>query len=152
MLMILLAILSVIRHPICGNSLNWLLNLNVIYEILWTGVKSGLLISLLGKFTWFWLAGQINNNSSIDMKMEGSVLEENQLLSCWGWVSLLNWIGVLTLSLLVKLPPRKLELYFILGSFFPLRLLCISINLPDADVWNSVVMPGLVPLIATWNC
>ena len=30
MLMILLSILSVIRHAICSNSLNWLLNLNLI--------------------------------------------------------------------------------------------------------------------------
>ena len=33
MLMILLSILSVIGHLICGNNLNWLLNLNLIYEI-----------------------------------------------------------------------------------------------------------------------
>ena len=31
MLMILLSILSVIGHTICGNNLNWLLNLNQIY-------------------------------------------------------------------------------------------------------------------------
>ena len=31
MLMILLSILSVIEHLICGNNLNWLLNLNLIY-------------------------------------------------------------------------------------------------------------------------
>ena len=30
-----------------------------------------------------------------------------QILSCWGWPSLLNCIGALTLSLLLKLPPRK---------------------------------------------
>ena len=53
MLMILLSILSVIRHLICGNNLNWLLNLNLIYETLWTGVRSGLLISMLGKLSWF---------------------------------------------------------------------------------------------------
>ena len=52
MLMILLSILSVIGHLICGNNLNWLLNLNLIYETLWTGVRSGLLISMLGKFSW----------------------------------------------------------------------------------------------------
>ena len=34
---------------ICGNSLNWLLTLNLIYKTLWTGVRSGLLISMLGK-------------------------------------------------------------------------------------------------------
>ena len=59
MLMILLSILSVIRHLICGNNLNWLLNLNLIYETLWTGVKSGLLISMLGKISWFRLTSPI---------------------------------------------------------------------------------------------
>ena len=53
MLMILLSILSVIRHLICGNNLNWLLNLNLIYKTLWTGVRSGLLISLLVQLNWF---------------------------------------------------------------------------------------------------
>ena len=42
MLMILLSILSVIRHLVCGSKLNGLLNLNLIFEILWTGVRSGL--------------------------------------------------------------------------------------------------------------
>ena len=51
---ILLSILSVIRHLICGNNLNWLFNLNLIYETLWTGVRSG----------------------SIDLKMDGFVHEE----------------------------------------------------------------------------
>ena len=59
MLMILLSILCVIRHLICGNNLNWLLNLNLIYETLWTGVRSGLLISMLGKLSWFRLTGLI---------------------------------------------------------------------------------------------
>ena len=49
MQMILLYILSVIKHLIGGNSLSWLLNLNLIYETLWTGVRSGLLISMLGR-------------------------------------------------------------------------------------------------------
>ena len=53
MLMTLLSILSVIGHLICGNKLNWLLNLYLIYETLWTGVGSGLLISVLGKLSCF---------------------------------------------------------------------------------------------------
>ena len=53
MVMILLSILSKIKHLICGDILNWLLNLNLIYDILWTGVRSGLLISMLGKLSWF---------------------------------------------------------------------------------------------------
>ena len=59
MRMTLLSILSMIRHLICGNNLNWLLNLNLIYETLWTGIRSGLLISLLGKLSWFRLTGLI---------------------------------------------------------------------------------------------
>ena len=53
MLMILLSILSVTKHLIFGNNLNWLLNLNLIYETLWTEVRSGLLISMLRKLSWF---------------------------------------------------------------------------------------------------
>ena len=40
-------------------------------------------------------------------------------LRCWHWLYLVSWIGALTLSLLLKLPPRKLELWFFLWSFFP---------------------------------
>ena len=64
-----------IRHLICGNNLNWLLNLNLIYKTLWTGVRSGLLISMLEKtqlFSFDWS----NNNGSIDVKMDGYILEE----------------------------------------------------------------------------
>ena len=49
---------------------------------------------------------------------------------------LLNWIGTLTLSLLLKLPPRKLKPWFAPWSFFLLRLLFISINLSYSLVWN----------------
>ena len=59
MLMILLSILSVIVNMICGNNLKWLLNLNLIYETPWTGVRSGLLISVLGKLNWFCLTSLI---------------------------------------------------------------------------------------------
>ena len=55
----ILSILSVIGLLICGNNLNWLLNLNLIYETWWTGVRSGLLISMLGKLSWFGLTGLI---------------------------------------------------------------------------------------------
>ena len=38
-----------------STSLFSILNLNLIYETLWTGVRSGLLISMLGKLSWFCL-------------------------------------------------------------------------------------------------
>ena len=79
MLMILLSILSVIRHLICGNNLNWLLNLNLIYKTLWTGVRSGLLISMLEK-TQLVSFDHSNNNGSTDVKMGGSILEEKSSL------------------------------------------------------------------------
>ena len=59
MLMILLSILSVIRHLICGNNLSWLLNLNLIYETLWTGVRSSLIVSMLEKISIICLTGLI---------------------------------------------------------------------------------------------
>ena len=55
----LFSILSLIRYLICGNNLNWLLNLNLISETLWTGARSGLLISMLEKLNWFRLTGLI---------------------------------------------------------------------------------------------
>ena len=51
--------LNVIRHLICGSNQNWLLNLNLICESLWTGAGSGLLISMLEKLNWFCLTGLI---------------------------------------------------------------------------------------------
>ena len=59
MLMVLLSILSVIEHLICDDNLNWLLNLNLIYETLWTRARSDLLISMQGKLSWFRLTGLI---------------------------------------------------------------------------------------------
>ena len=50
---VLLSILSLIRHLNCGNTLNWLLNLNLISETLWTGVRSGLFVSTLGNSAGF---------------------------------------------------------------------------------------------------
>ena len=55
LMIILLSIISTIRHLICGNNLNWLLNLKLIYKTLWTGVRSDLLTSTLGKLGWFCL-------------------------------------------------------------------------------------------------
>ena len=46
-----LFLLNIIGHLICGNNLNWFLNLNL--------VRSGLLISMLGKLSWFRLTGLI---------------------------------------------------------------------------------------------
>ena len=127
-LVIPLSILSVIRHPICGNNLTWLLKLNLIYKTLWNGVRSGLMVSMLRKLNWFCLT-----------RVDGSRLEEKWSFQMLELTSS-NWIIALTLSLLLKLPPRKLEPWFVLWSFFLLRLLSISINLPYSYVWNTTVI------------
>ena len=63
---------------------------------------------MLEKLNWFCLT------VAIDAIMDGSVLEEKSSLKILKLVLLLNWIGALALSLLLKLPPRKLEFWFIL--------------------------------------
>ena len=64
-------------------------------------------------------------------------LRKNHLLWCWGWLSPLNWTGALTLSLQLKLPPRKLEHWFVLALYL---------------YKNTVAMSALMLLVATWNC
>ena len=149
MLMILLSTVNVNMRFSCGNNLNWLLNLNLIYKTLWTGSGSGLLIAILEKLTKFCLTS-VKMLVLLMWKWMGLFLGKNHLLSCWRWLSLLNWIRAFTFSLPLKLSPRKLEPWFVLWSLFLLLLLCISI--PYSDVWNTVVMSGQVLLVATWNC
>ena len=68
MLMKLLSTLSVIRNLICGNNLSGLLNLNLIYETLWTGAGNGFLISMVEKPNLLVSFGWSSNSGSIDVK------------------------------------------------------------------------------------
>ena len=77
MVMILLSFLSVIRHLICGNNLNWLLNLNLIYETMW-------FINLNAGRTQLVSFEESNNTGPIDVKMSGSVLEEKSSFKMLG--------------------------------------------------------------------
>ena len=82
MLMILLVTLNVIRHLVCGNNQNSLLNLNPIYKTLDWGRK-WLLDFNAGKtqlvsFEWS------NKTGAIDVKMVGSVHEEKLSLKMLG--------------------------------------------------------------------
>ena len=126
MLMTLLSILSVIRHLICSNNLNWLLNLSLICETLWTEIRGSFLMSLLEKLSCFLLSWS-HNNSSIDVKMDGSVLEEKSTFKMLGLTlsPKLDWgsciisiaksaskkIGAVILSLKFLFPEFALYLY-----------------------------------------
>ena len=108
MLMILLSTLSVIKHLICGNNYDWLLNLNLIYETLWTGAGSGLLISVLKQLNLFHLIVRITTVLLL-WKKDGSVLDEKSsfevlalsssepvvhrrnLVSLRGWLYKVGW-------------------------------------------------------------
>ena len=113
MLMILLSTLNVIRHLICGNNQNWLLNLNLTYKTLWTGAGSGLLISMQEKLSFFNLTS-VKTLVLLIWKWMGLFLRKNHLLKYWGSLYLLHWIGALTSTVLLKQPPRKLDAWFVL--------------------------------------
>ena len=92
MLMILLSILGVIRHVNCGNNLHWPLNLDMIYEDIVDWGKKWLVDLNSGKTQLDWF-DQSNNNGSIDVKMDGSVLEKKSSFKMLGltFASKLDW-------------------------------------------------------------
>ena len=68
----------------------------------------------------------------------GLFLRENHLSKCWGCLSLLNWIGTLTLSLLLKLSPGvlthsmkllspKVPLYLYKSTMLPCMKYCCHV-------------------------
>ena len=97
------------------------------------------------------LFDQPNNTGSTDLKMDESFLEEKSSFKMLGltFSPKLDW-GSYIISI-AKTASKKIGALIRSISFFLLRLLCISINLPYTHVWNTVVMSGLVPLVATWN-
>ena len=95
------------------------------------------------------LFGRSYNNGSIDVKMGGSILEEKSSFKMLGltFSSKLDW-GSYIISI-AKTASKKIAALVRSVNFFLLRLLCISINLPYAHVWNTVVTSGLVLPVAT---
>ena len=74
---------------------------------------------------------QFNYTVAVYVKMDGSVFEEKSSFKILG----LNLIGAVTSSPLLKLAPRELEPWFVLWSFFLLRLLCIYLY--KSTIWPS---------------
>ena len=91
---------GVLQGSILGPALfllYWLFILNLIYETLWTGAGSDMLISMLKKLDWFHLTGLI-----ILVLLMWKWMGKNHLLRFWGWLSIPNWIGALTYISLLK--------------------------------------------------
>ena len=74
----------------------------------WSMAGSGFLILMLEKLNWFCLADLITLMLLLMWEWIGLFLRKNHLLRCQGWFFLLTWIGAVTLSLFLELPPRKL--------------------------------------------
>ena len=122
-----------------AKNLNWLLNLNLIYKTLWTGAKSGFLISMLGKLNWGKLIFLEENSS---FKMLGLTFSHK-----------LDW-GSYIISIAKTAPKKFGALIYSMKFLSPEVALYLhtSPNLPYTHVWNIVVTSGLVPLVATCNC
>ena len=132
---------------------------------------SDLLTTKIDFWTWIWLRDTVDcsrkwlndfnagktqlvsldrsdNTGGIDVKMDGSVLEKSSLTMLGlTFSSKLNW-G----SYIVTIASKKIEALIRSMKFFLLRLLCISINLPYAHAWNTVVTSRQVPLVTASNC
>ena len=91
-ILMILSTLNLIRHLICGNNQNWCLNLILTYQTLdWA--RKWLVDFDAGK-TQPVLFDQSKTTGAIDVKMDGSVLEEK---------SSIKMLGCLSLSLTSKL-------------------------------------------------
>ena len=76
-------------------------------------------------------------------KWMGLFLRKNLLLRCWGWLSLLNWIGAVTLSLLLKLALKELEKLFLWSLFLSLEVALY--------LYKSVIQPCIEYRCHVWD-
>ena len=101
----------------------------MIYETLRTEAGSDLLISMLEKLNWFHLTSLITL-VLLMWKWMALILRKNHVLRCWGWLSVLNWMGALTLSLTLSLSP-EIALYLYKSNMWPCMEYC-------CNAWNGV--------------
>ena len=93
-----------------------------------------------------------NNNGSIDVKMGGSILEEKSSFKMLGltFSSKLDW-GSYIISI-AKTASKIIGALIRSMKFISPEVALYLYNLPYAYVWNTVVMSGLMPRVATWIC
>ena len=113
---------------------------------------SMLLISMLENLN-FVLFDRSNNSGAINVKMYGSVLKEKSTFKVLALAFSSNWIGALTLFLLLRMNAfKKVGALIHSMKFLSVRVLFISINLSHSLAWNTVAMSGLMLRAATWIC
>ena len=92
------------------------------------------------------------NTVAIDMKIDGSVLKEKSSFKMLGltFSSKLSW-GSYIFSI-AKTASKKIGALIRSMNFLSPAVALHPINLRYVQVWNTVVMSGLVVLAATWDC
>ena len=89
-----------------------------------------------------------SNTGTIDVKMDESVLEEKSSFKMLGLTFFSKFDWCFYIISIAKTVSKKIGA-LIHSIKFLLRLLCFSINIPYIHLWNTVVTPGLVLLVAT---
>ena len=139
---------------------------------MWSGIWS-VATTRIGFWTWIWstihcglglevarwfqcwknsTSFDSDNTGAIDVKMNGSVLEENSSFKMLEltFSSKLDWGScIICLS---KTASKKIGSVIRSMAFLFPEVALYLINLPYGYVWNTVVVSGLVLLVATWNC
>ena len=98
------------------------------------------------------LFDQSNNTGSIDVEMGGSVLEEKAFFKMLEltFPSKLDW-GSYIISI-AKTASKKIGALICSMMFLSPEVALYLYKSTICPLWNTVVMSGLVPLVATWNC
>ena len=92
-----------------------------------------------------------NKTGAIDVKFYGSVLEEKSSFKMLGLTFSSNLDWGFYIASIAKTASKKIGALIRSMKFLSPEVALISINLPYGHVWNTVVMSGLVLLVATWN-
>ena len=111
-------------------------------ETLWTRLASGLLISF--RRNSFYLIDRITLVLLV-WKCMGLFLMKNYISRAWDCLFLLNWIGALTLSLLLKLSPRKVVSWALIRS---MKFLYFEVLL---HLYKSTIRPCMEYCYHVWT-
>ena len=149
LLMILLSILNVTRHMICGNSLNWLMSMNLIHETLWAWEGSVLLILMLGTLNWFRLARTL---VLLMWKWMDLFLRKSNLFRCWCWLSLFKLDYGWYVSSIAKTASKNIGVFIRSMKLFSPETALYFYKSTIRLCMKYCVTSGKVSQVATWNC
>ena len=93
-----------------------------------------------------------NNNDSIDVKIDESVLEEKSSFKIMGltFSSKLDWSS--SIISIAKTASKEIGALVLSMKFHAPEIALYLSKSTIRYVWNTVVTSGLVPLVATWYC